>query len=283
MQLRRKRFDRPDEVRTVEKARIELVELGDAAIGHTIFEPGWRWSEHVKPIVGTATCEVHHLGYVISGHLHVEMDDGASTDLRAGDVFEVPPGHVAHVVGDEPWRSIDFAGRRLFAKAPEEATERKLATIVFTDLSRSTETAGLMGDTRWRTLLADHNQASRAHIERYQGREIKTTGDGFLVIFDSPGRAVRAAAGMLDAAAALGLTARAGVHTGEIEVQGDDVRGIAVHAAARILAIAEPGQVLVSGTVRDLLAGSGLTFEERGEFELRGIEGRRTLAALVRA
>jgi class 3 adenylate cyclase/quercetin dioxygenase-like cupin family protein len=282
VQLRRKRFDRPDEVRTVEKARIELVELGDAAIGHTIFEPGWRWSEHVKPIVGTDTCEVHHLGYVISGHLHVEMDDGASTDLRAGDVFEVPPGHEAHVVGDEPWRSIDFAGRRLFAKAPEETTERRLATIVFTDLSRSTETAGLMGDTRWRTLLADHNQASRAHIERHQGREIKTTGDGFLVIFDSPGRAVRAAAGMLDAAAALGLTARAGVHTGEIEVQGDDVRGIAVHAAARILAIAEPGQVLVSGTVRDLLAGSGLTFEDRGEFELRGIDGRRSLAALAR-
>ena len=88
---------------------------------------------------------------------------------------------------------------------------------------------------------------------------------------------------MLDAATALGLTARAGVHTGEIELQGDDVRGIAVHAAARILAIAEPGQVLVSGTVRDLLAGSGLVFAERGEFELRGIEGRRTLAALIRS
>ena len=171
MQLRRKRFDRPDEVRTVEKARIELVELGDAAIGHTIFEPGWRWSEHVKPIVGTTTCEVHHLGYVLSGHLHVDMDDGASIDLRTGDVFEVPPGHLAYVVGDEPWRSIDFAGRRLFAKAPEDATERKLATIVFTDLSRSTETASLMGDVRWRTLLADHNQAVRGHIERYQGRE----------------------------------------------------------------------------------------------------------------
>jgi class 3 adenylate cyclase len=282
VQLRRKRFDRPDEVRIVDKARIELVELGDAAIGHTIFEPGWHWEKHVKPIVGTPTCEVHHLGYVMSGRLHIEMDEGGSIELTAGDVFEVPPGHIAHVVGDEPWISIDFAGRRLFAKSPAEAGERRLATIVFTDLSRSTETLHQMGDTRWRTLLAEHNQAARSQIERFGGREIHTTGDGFLVIFDNPGRAVRGAAAMLDAAAARGLTARAGVHTGEVELVGDDVRGIAVHAAARILAVAEPGQVLVSGTVRDLLAGSELELEDRGEFELRGIEGLKALASLVR-
>ena len=139
-----------------------------------------------------------------------------------------------------------------------------------------------MGDTRWRTLLAEYNQAARDKIERFKGREIQTTGDGFLVIFDNPGRAVRGAAAMVDTAATYGLTARAGIHTGEVELQGDDVRGIAVHEAARILDIAEPGEVLVSGTVRDLAAGSGLEFAERGEFELRGIEGRRMLAALVR-
>jgi len=282
VQLRRKRFDHPDEIRTVEKARIELVELGDAAIGHTIFEPGWHWREHVQPIVGTATCDVHHLGYVMSGHLHVDMDDGGSIDLKTGDVFEVPPGHVAYVVGDEAWTSIDFAGRRLFAKSPAEASQRKFAAVVFTDLSRSTETLRRMGDTPWRSLLAEHNQAVRAAIERFSGREVHTTGDGFLVVFDNPGRAVRGAAAMLDAATALGLTARAGIHAGEIELQGDDVRGIAVHAAARILAIAEPGQVLVSGTVRDLLAGSGLEFTDLGEFELRGIEGLRSLAAFSR-
>ncbi|HET9497409.1 MAG TPA: adenylate/guanylate cyclase domain-containing protein [Candidatus Limnocylindria bacterium] len=282
MQLRRKRFDQPDEIRNVEKARIELVELGDAAIGHAVFEPGWKWVEHVKPIVGTATCEVHHLGYVISGHLHVDMDDGASIDLTAGDVFEVPPGHQAYVVGDEPWTSIDFAGRRMFAKSPAEETQRKFATIVFTDLSRSTETVRQLGDARWRTLLAEHNQAVRAQIERYRGREVQTTGDGFLLMFDHPGQAVRGAAAMVDTASTYGLTSRAGIHTGEVELQGDEVRGIAVHEAARILAIAEPGEVLVSGTVRDLLAGSGLEFTERGEFELRGIEGRRMLAALVR-
>ena len=282
MQLRRKRFDRPDEVRTVERGRIDLVELGELVVGRAVFEPGWRWSEHVKPIVGTESCQVHHLGYVISGHLHVEMDDGASIELRGGDTFEVPPGHDAWVVGDEPWESVDYAGRRLFAKSPAALSDRMFATVVFTDLSRSTETLRRLGDTAWRTLLADHNQAAREAIERFGGREVQTTGDGFLVLFDSPARAVRGAAAMLDAAARLGLTARAGVHTGEVERQGDEVRGIAVHAAARILERAGPGDVLVSGTVRDLLAGSGLTFEERGEAELRGLDGRRSLAALVR-
>jgi len=282
VQLRRKRFDKPDEVRTVEKASIELVNLGEAVIGRTVFEPGWRWSEHVKPIVGTASCEVHHTGYVMSGTLGVEMDEGASTQLIRGDVFEVPPGHDAWVIGDEPWISIDFAGRRLFAKSPAEVSERTFTTIVFTDLTASTQTLFRMGDSGWRALLAEHNEAAREQIERFGGREVKTTGDGFLVMFDSPARAVRGAAGMLDAAAAKGLMARAGVHTGEVELQGDDVRGITVHAAARILDRAEPGQVLVSGTVRDLLAGSGLEFTDLGEFELRGLEGKRTLAALIR-
>ncbi len=269
-------------MRTVENARIELVELGEAAIGRAVFEPGWRWSEHVKPIVGTETCEVHHLGYVLSGQLHVEMDDGASIELRPGDAFEIPPRHDAWVVGDEPWSSVDFAGRRLFAKPPAETSERRFATIVFTDISRSTETLGRVGDASWRVLLADQNQTARAAIEKHRGREIQSTGDGFLVLFDSPAAAVRGAAAILDAATAHGLTSRAGVNVGEVELHGEDVRGIAVHLAARILAVAEPGQVVVSGTVRDLLAGSGLVFTELGEFELRGIEGRRSLAALVR-
>jgi class 3 adenylate cyclase/quercetin dioxygenase-like cupin family protein len=282
VRLRKKQFDHPDEVRTVEKGRIELVELGELAVGRAIFEPGWRWSDHVKPIVGTDSCQVHHVGYVVSGHLRVEMTDGASIELIGGDTFEVPPGHDAWVVGDEPWVSVDYAGRRLFATSPTAVADRVLATIVFTDLSRSTETLRRLGDTRWRTLLAEHNQAVRSEIERFGGREVQTTGDGFLVLFDSPARAVRGAAAMIDAAASLELSARAAVHTGEVELAGDDVRGIAVHAAARILALAQPGEVLLSGTVRDLLAGSGLEFEDRGEFELRGLDGRRSVAALVR-
>ena len=282
MQLRRKHFDRPDEIRRVEKAHIELVELGELTIGRAIFEPGWRWSEHVKPIVGTESCQVHHLGYVVSGHLHIEMTDGASMDVMGGDAFEIPPGHDAWVIGDEPWISVDWAGRRLFAKSPKEISDRVFTTLVFTDLSGSTETLNRLGDTRWRLLLAEHNQAVRAEIERFGGREAKTTGDGFFVLFDSPARAVRGAAAMVDAATAYGLAARAGVHAGEVELEGEEVRGIAVHAAARILRVAQPGEVMVSTTVRDLLSGSGLEFADRGEFELRGLDGRRGLAALVR-
>jgi class 3 adenylate cyclase len=282
MQLRRRRFDKPDIQRKVDKATIDIVELGELALARTRFEPGWRWSEHVKPIVGTETCEIHHIGYVISGHLHVEMNEGATMELQEGDIFEIPPGHDAWVVGDEAWMSFDYAGRRLFARASSEASARVLRTVVFTDLSRSTETLERVGDARWRLLLAEHNQRARQAIERFGGHEVHTTGDGFLLLFDSPGAAVRGASALIDAAQALELTARAAVHTGEVEPQGDEVRGIAVHLTARMLELARPGEVLVSSTVRDLLAGSGLAFEDRGEHEMRGIEGRRALSALVR-
>jgi class 3 adenylate cyclase len=218
----------------------------------------------------------------MSGHLHVEMTDGASLDVVGGDAFEIPPGHDAWVIGDEPWVSVDWAGRRLFAKSPNEISDRIFATLVFTDLSGSTEMLTRLGDARWRLLLADHNQAVRTEIERFGGRETKTTGDGFFLLFDSPARAVRGAAAMIDAATNHGLIARAGIHAGEVELQGDEVRGIAVHAAARILGVAQPGEVLVSSTIRDLLSGSGLDFVDRGGFELRGLNGFRSLAALVR-
>jgi class 3 adenylate cyclase len=219
---------------------------------------------------------------VVSGHLHVEMTDGASLEVMGGDAFEIPPGHDAWVIGDEPWVSVDWAGRRLFARSPKEISDRIFTTVVFTDLSGSTEMLNRLGDAQWRLLLAEHNEAVRADIERFDGREMKTTGDGFFILFDSPARAVRGAAAMLDTATAHGLTARAGIHAGEVELQGDEVRGIAVHAAARILEAAQPGEVLVSTTIRDLLSDSGLEFVDRGEFELRGLDGRRSLAALVR-
>lgn len=281
MQLRRKRFDRPDEVRPFERGRIEVVELGELVIGRAIFEPGWRWSTHVRPIAETDSCQYHHVGHVISGHLHIEMDDGASIELVEGDAFEVPPGHDAWVVGDEPWISVDYAGRRTFAKSPMAVGDRLLSTVVFTDLSGSTSTLQQLGDTRWKSLLAEYNQAARSEIERFAGREVQTTGDGFLILFDSPARAVRAASAILAAGDRLGLSSRAAVHTGEVELEADNVRGIAVHAAARMLEVAQPGEVLVSSTVSDLLAGSGLAFMDRGEHTLRGIDGHRRLAALV--
>jgi hypothetical protein len=153
------------------------------------------------------------------------MTDGASLEVVGGDAFEIPPGHDAWVIGDEPWVSVDWAGRRLFAKSPNEVSDRIFAILVFTDLSGSTEMFTKLGDARWRLLLAEYNQAVRTEIERFGGREAKTTGDGFFVLFDSPARAVRGAAAMIDAATTHGLTARAGIHAGEVELQGDEVRG----------------------------------------------------------
>ncbi|MDQ3880340.1 MAG: adenylate/guanylate cyclase domain-containing protein [Chloroflexota bacterium] len=154
---------------------------------------------------------------------------------------------------------------------------------MFTDLSDSTRTARELGDGRWAALLAELNQAARLEIERWNGREVATTGDGFLLVFDSPTRAVRAASAVVAGSRGFGLRSRAGVHIGEVELVGDVVRGVAVHAAARILALARPDEVLVSDTVRDLLTGSGLEFEPRGSRELRGLEGTRTLFALSTA
>jgi class 3 adenylate cyclase len=158
------------------------------------------------------------------------------------------------------------------ARAQPEA-DRVLATVLFTDISGSTERAAELGDQRWRSLLEQHDAAVRAQIARHRGREVKSTGDGFLATFDGPARAIRAARCITEDVAELGLDVRAGLHTGECEVIGGDVGGMAVHIAARVMAEARPREVLVSSTVRDLVVGSGLRFDERGEHELRGVPG----------
>ena len=156
---------------------------------------------------------------------------------------------------------------------PAPTATRVLATILFTDIVGSTRLAAEMGDTRWRGLLEEHNRVARRELARFGGREIKTTGDGILATFDGPARAVRCAGAIGDEVRQLGLELRAGLHTGEIEVQGDDVAGLAVHIAARISALAAAGEILVSSTVRDLVVGSGLEFDDRGTQELKGVPG----------
>jgi class 3 adenylate cyclase/alpha-beta hydrolase superfamily lysophospholipase len=153
----------------------------------------------------------------------------------------------------------------------EVQPDRVLATVLFTDLVDSTRWAAELGDRRWRVLLDEHDQIVRREIDRFRGQEIKTLGDGFLATFDGPARAVRCASAVAEKMHVLGLEVRCGLHTGEIEVKGEDIAGIAVHIAARIAALAESGQVLVSRTVRDLVAGSNLRLEERGTYALRGL------------
>jgi class 3 adenylate cyclase len=152
-------------------------------------------------------------------------------------------------------------------------TDRVLATVLFTDIVGSTERAAALGDEAWRNLLAEHHRVVRTALARHRGREVKTVGDGFLAVFDGPARAVRAAQSIVSEVATLGLEVRTGLHTGEIETIGEDVGGLAVHIAARVMGEAGTGEVIVSSTVRDLVAGSGLRFEDRGRRELRGVPG----------
>jgi len=154
-----------------------------------------------------------------------------------------------------------------------EAGERLLATVLFTDIVGSTEQAERLGDAGWHELLSRHHALVRGELTAFKGREVKTTGDGFLATFDSPGRAVQCARAIRDGVRRLGLDVRAGLHTGECEVSGADVAGIAVHIASRVESLAGPGEILVSGTVHDLVSGSGLRFEDRGRHQLKGMEG----------
>lgn len=162
-------------------------------------------------------------------------------------------------------------------------TDSVLATILFTDIVGSTERAAALGDSAWREVLREHDALVRGHLSAYAGREVKTMGDGFLATFDRPMRAVRCATRIVADAAELGVSIRAGVHTGECETRGDDVSGLAVHIGARIGALAVADEVLVSGTVRDLLIGSGIEFVDRGRHILKGVPGEWELFAVTDA
>jgi class 3 adenylate cyclase len=158
--------------------------------------------------------------------------------------------------------------------------DRVLATVLFTDIVGSTERAGELGDRQWRAVLDGHDRIARQHIERFQGRQVKSMGDGVLAIFDGPGRALRCASALRDDVGSLGVEIRAGLHCGEVELRDDDVGGIAVHIGARIAAMAGPGQVLVSSTVKDLVTGSGMSFRDLGEHQLKGVSGSWKIFAL---
>jgi class 3 adenylate cyclase len=164
-----------------------------------------------------------------------------------------------------------------------EEPDRVLSTVMFTDVVGSTEQATSLGDRRWRDVLDAHDGAVREQLTRYRGHEVKTTGDGFLATFDGPARAIRCACAIRDAARDLGLAVRVGLHSGEIELRGDDIAGVAVVIAQRVSAQAQPHEVLVSSTVKDLVAGSGLAFADRGAHVLKGVPDAWRLLAVESA
>jgi class 3 adenylate cyclase len=165
---------------------------------------------------------------------------------------------------------------------PVPEPDRVLGTLLFTDIVGSTDRASALGDDRWRSLLVEHNRIVRRQLDRFRGREVKTTGDGFLAMFDGPARGIRCAAAVVEGIQSLGIEVRAGLHTGELELLDGDIGGIAVHIGARVGALAGASEVLVSSTVRDLVAGSGIEFEDRGTQELKGVPGEWRLFAVSR-
>jgi len=187
-----------------------------------------------------------------------------------------------HVPWFDPEPTIAEIREFLTGSREAETPDRVLATVLFTDIVGSTERAAALGDRRWRDLLESHHAAVRSELERYRGREVDTAGDGFLAVFDGPARAIRAGRAIVDSLSRLGLDVRVGVHTGEVELlPAGKLGGIAVHVGARVAAAAQPGEVLVSSSVRDLVAGSGLDFVDRGVHPLKGIAEERQLFALA--
>ena len=277
--LQRKSLSSPDQVRPFTFGHVDVVNLDETAVARFTWDPGWRWSKDVKPVVKTTSCENRHVGYVVTGVLHVVMDDGTELEIHPGDAYEIPPGHDAWVAGDETFNAVEFASAAIFGVLPDE-DESTLATVLFTDIVDSTARLSQIGDAAWRRVVVAHNQVMRKALDRFRGREMGTTGDGFLALFDGAARAVRCAQSMTAAVRALDLEIRAGLHTGEVAIVGGQARGLAVHAAARVSALAGPGEVLVSSTTRDLLDGSGLSFVSRGEHELKGLAGTRVIYAL---
>jgi class 3 adenylate cyclase len=279
--LQFKRFAEPDDTRAMPLGHADLVHLDDTTVGMARWEPGWRWSTHLQPMVGTASCPVRHLGYSISGFMRVVTDDGQTLDIPPGSVYEIPAGHDAMVIGDEAWVTLEWTSADVVAAPAEGTTQRLVATLLFTDIVDSTATLRRVGDRAWRGILRDHNDRLRHELNRFRGRELATTGDGFLAVFDGATRAVHCGLAMTEAARAIDLEIRVGVHTGEVEFAGADVRGMAVHTAARVMSAANAGEVLVSATTRDLLEGSGLVVEDAGEHQMKGLSGPRTLYRVV--
>jgi class 3 adenylate cyclase len=248
----------------------DVVEIGDVTVYREVDQPGWRWSVDHRNLVGTEWCEARHMGVVVSGRFGVLLRDGTTGVIGPDDVFEIPPGHDAWTIGDEPTLVIEWTGFRAWSPAMHEVPGRVLTTLLFTDLVGSTQTLVRLGDAAWRVALSAHYEAARIELERFRGHEVETTGDGLLATFLGPAAALGCAAAIRSVAAQEGLRIRAGVHVGEVEQVSDGVRGVAVHEAARIMAAARPDEILVSETTRVLAAAAGLTFEDRGLHELKG-------------
>jgi pimeloyl-ACP methyl ester carboxylesterase len=224
----------------------------------------------VLPAVRVPTLVIHRTGDQV---VNVAGGRDVAAKIPGARLAEFPGSDHLFYVGENADDISDAIEEFLTGARGSAVADRVLATVLFTDIVGSTEKAASLGDRRWRALLDDHHAMVRGILTRFRGHEVKTTGDGFLATFDGPARGVRCARAIADEVRSLGIDIRAGLHTGECEIIGDDVGGIAVHIGARVAALAGAGEVLVSSTVKDLVAGSGLRFGSRGVTPLKGVPG----------
>lgn len=241
-----------------------------------------NWEIDVRPVLPTIrvpTLVLHRTG---DRAIRVEHGRYLGAQIADAKYVELPGGDHVPWAGDTD-ALLDEIEEFLTGARHGKELDRILATVLFTDIVRATEKAAALGDRRWRDLLEAHHALVRRELARSRGREIDTAGDGFLGAFDGPARAVRCAWAIREGLRPLGIEIRAGLHTGECEVLGDKLSGLAVHIGARVAASAEPGEIVVSGTLKDLVAGSGLTFKDRGIRVLKGVPGEWHLYTLVGA
>jgi class 3 adenylate cyclase len=226
-------------------------------------------AREVLPVIRVPTLVMHRVG---DGAINVEMGRYLAANIPGARYFELPGNdHVPFYERDITDRIVDEVEEFLTGSRSQPELDRVLATVMFTDIVDSTKRASELGDRQWRALLDRHDDTVRQQLARFRGQEVKNLGDGFMATFDGPARAVRCAASICESIRPLGIAVRSGLHTGEVELKRDDVAGIAVHIAARVAAEAEAGETVVSSTVRDLVAGSGLRFQDRGIHELKGL------------
>ena len=260
-------------------ARWERQSASPAAAIACIRMSGEVDARDILPTIRVPTLVLHR-----TGDARITIEAGRYiADHSPGAKFVELPG-ADHAPWNEPNmmdRIADEIEEFLTGSHTEAEVDRVLATVLFTDIVDSTKRAVELGDRQWRALLDRHDETVRQQIGRFRGHEVKRLGDGFLATFDGPARAVRCAAAIAGSVQPLGLAVRSGLHTGEIELNRDDIGGIAVHTAARVVAMAGPSEILVSSTVRDLVAGSGLRFEDRGLHALRGLPEKVRLYTVV--
>ncbi len=232
----------------------------------------------VLPAIRVPTLVVQHAD---DPFIPPEWGKDVADHISGAKYVELPGRNVYHFV-EPDWRaSFQEIAEFLTGQQAEVADDRVLATVLFTDIVDSTRCAAEMGDRDWHALLDAHDAIVRSQLSRFRGREVNTSGDGFLAMFDGPQRAIRCAMAIRDAVQALGIQVRAGLRTGECELRGDDIGGIAVHIGARVSALAGANDVFVSSTLRDLVIGSGLEFEDRGAHKLKGVPGEWHLFAVA--